>query len=75
MGCSCKDLEARVKVIEDYHNSIEYHDFKELIELLKEVKAGLRFFSKLSKFIKWLSGTLLAISGIAWVLKHFGQAS
>lgn len=48
---------------------------KELVTLLEDVQGALRIFIKVGKGIKWLSGLLLACSGIAWVIRHFGEGS
>ena len=68
MTCNCKDLEVRLEAIEEYHKSIT-----ELVDLLNDVKGALRLFIATGKAVKWLLGFLAAISGIAWVIKHFGQ--
>jgi len=64
MQCKCNELTTRVDNIET--------NITELVELMEEVKGAFRFFIAAGKFIKWLSGILLAVSGIAWVINHFG---
>ena len=74
MGCQAmtelKLLERRVAAIEQHHQ-----DIAELIALLEDVKGALRLFIKVGKAIKWLAGFLLACSGIAWVIRHFGEGA
>jgi len=64
-----KTTEERLSRVEEICEEIP-----ELLELLRDVKGALRLFVKFGKFIKWASGVLLAISGIAWVIRHFGTA-
>lgn len=70
MNCTgCKLLEARMEAIEKSQKNVQ-----ELVDLLEEVKGALRLFIKAGRFIKWLAGILLAFSGIAWAIRHFGSA-
>lgn len=57
-----------MQALESDHKSIT-----ELVTLLEDVKSALRLFVKVGNAVKWLSGILLACSGIAWVVKHFGS--
>lgn len=51
----------------------ELKSIVELVELLNEVKAGLRIFVKLGKAIKWVASVILACSGLTWAYRHFGS--
>lgn len=51
----------------------EHKSINDLVHLLEDVKSALRVFVKIGNFVKWLSAVLLACSGIAWVVKHFGS--
>lgn len=68
MPHSLGSLAERVAALESHKDSIQ-----ELVQLLHDVQGALRIFIKLGKAVKWLAGFLLAISGISWVIHHFGQ--